>query len=64
MVVYRHALLVLGLLAFLAKQLPSTMAGYYHLINISFLIWKDGGFDYFFKKIFFLVQERKLLAFY
>ncbi|KAG5238883.1 receptor protein [Salix suchowensis] len=26
MVVYRHALLVLGLLAFIAKQLPSTMA--------------------------------------
>ncbi|XP_073267394.1 probable receptor-like protein kinase At1g49730 isoform X3 [Populus alba] len=29
MVVYRHALLVLGLLAFIAKQLPSTTAGYY-----------------------------------
>ncbi|XP_024464280.1 probable receptor-like protein kinase At1g49730 isoform X1 [Populus trichocarpa] len=31
MVVYRHALLVLGLLAFIAKQLPSTTAGYYLL---------------------------------
>jgi hypothetical protein len=37
MVVFRHALLVLGLLAFIAKQLPSTTAGYYLLSNISFL---------------------------